>query len=391
MAALLGGGGGWGAEAKLRSFIGFAIAKLDANTEELHDGTPEEDEAELVVFCKGLSRNLKATGASASNELKGTIATTLDIAFNIRNDTPGPELSVENLRAALVQILENALAPPEPLIQHAVDEEVKPSNLGDMSFQDAVTHMWTTLDAPQRVNWGDSGFTLNLQNKGRYDHRDTCDAPLFDWVNLEHPFWSSSVTTAFISLLDNYERETGEAEVVTRKEKQEVAAFLDAFCHTKVARFAYEFLKVHGHDRRCRELNSMLDFQNLISDIWFAPYRRFRANDSSGFEHVFVGEESRGKITGLHNWVQYYLEEKAGRIDYLGWKGKQDHDYDDDVNLVTVAFTWEDEEDAAVEEKPMSTILCGSTVECEMSLLTIAFLAGESDGETNLTLGTEHC
>ena len=33
----------------------------------------------------------------------------------------------------------------------------------------------------------------------------------------------------------------------------------------------------------------------------------------TGFEHVFVGEESRGKITGLHNWIQYYIEEKKVR------------------------------------------------------------------------------
>ena len=39
-------------------------------------------------------------------------------------------------------------------------------------------------------------------------------------------------------------------------------------------------------------------------------YRRKVENDSSGFEHVFVGEEKDGVIVGLHNWIQLYLEEK---------------------------------------------------------------------------------
>jgi poly(U)-specific endoribonuclease len=42
-------------------------------------------------------------------------------------------------------------------------------------------------------------------------------------------------------------------------------------------------------------------------------------NDSSGFEHVFVGESKQGKITGLHNWIQIYREEQAGHLDYLGY------------------------------------------------------------------------
>lgn len=42
--------------------------------------------------------------------------------------------------------------------------------------------------------------------------------------------------------------------------------------------------------------------------------------DSCGFEHVFVGETRRGKqILGLHNWVQFYLQEKHKQIDYKGY------------------------------------------------------------------------
>jgi hypothetical protein len=39
---------------------------------------------------------------------------------------------------------------------------------------------------------------------------------------------------------------------------------------------------------------AMYDFQNVVYDLWFAPYRRITNNDSSGFEHVFVGEEKDG-------------------------------------------------------------------------------------------------
>ena len=82
------------------------------------------------------------------------------------------------------------------------------------------------------------------------------------------------------------------------------------------------------------------------------------------------------------------MEEQKGNIDYQGWAGKQDSDYDDDVNIVTVKFAWQDD-DPDVEVKPMSTILCGSTVEFEMAILTMVFLAGKQEGDTHLKLGNE--
>jgi len=101
-----------------------------------------------------------------------------------------------------------------------------------------------------------------------------------------------------------------------------------------------------------------------------------------------VGEEKNGEITGLHNWVQFYLEEKKGKINYLGWSGRQDSDYDDDVHIVTVKFAWQDD-DPDVEVKPMSTMLCGSTVEFEMAALTMAFLGGNQEGDNMMQLGSE--
>lgn len=49
--------------------------------------------------------------------------------------------------------------------------------------------------------------------------------------------------------------------------------------------------------------------------------------DSCGFEHVFVGETKYGQeIMGLHNWVQFYLQEKHGNIDYKGYKARAKKD-----------------------------------------------------------------
>ena len=46
----------------------------------------------------------------------------------------------------------------------------------------------------------------------------------------------------------------------------------------------------------------------------------FRAMDSSAFEHVFVGEtRNRAEVIGFHNWIQFYLQEKRGLVDYKGF------------------------------------------------------------------------
>ena len=46
--------------------------------------------------------------------------------------------------------------------------------------------------------------------------------------------------------------------------------------------------------------------------------------DSSGFEHVFVGETKSGtEIIGFHNWLQFYLQEKHGHLDYKGYKARE--------------------------------------------------------------------
>ena len=394
-------------EAKLVSFVQFALHKLEASHDSFEDGTPEEDYKELCSFAEGMSRNLKAAGAGAGPKLRSAIRTGLLPAWDIGNDSPGTKLKGGGADA-LKEALESLLKPGGPLgdaargheqavEKHAAahhreaeaDASVRPNGLGSMNLDDGISYLWN-LDKPQRIEWGyPGGFTLDLQAKKGYDGRDRCPRPLIEYVDESHPFWRMRTTKAFIALLDNYEREVGKAERQTAQEKREESEFLSALMATPVMRFAFEWIKAHAADPRAKRMRTRSDFEHLLFDLWLAPYRRVRDNDSSGFEHVFVGEEKNGEIIGLHNWVQYYLEEKRGKINYLGWSGKQDTDYTDDVNLVTVKFAWQDEDDD-VEEKPVSTMLCGSSVEFEMAALTMAFLGGNQGGDNGpITLGNE--
>ena len=53
--------------------------------------------------------------------------------------------------------------------------------------------------------------------------------------------------------------------------------------------------------------------------FWYFETYFFRGLNSCSFEHVFIGEMRDDVFIGLHNWIQFYLQEKAGFIDYHGF------------------------------------------------------------------------
>ena len=60
-------------------------------------------------------------------------------------------------------------------------------------------------------------------------------------------------------------------------------------------------------------------FRNKLKELWFDFYPRSSSqdfDDSSGFEHVMVGELKLTTVKGFHNWLQMYLEEKAGNLQF---------------------------------------------------------------------------
>ena len=78
---------------------------------------------------------------------------------------------------------------------------------------------------------------------------------------------------AFQALLDNYQLECGEAEVVTWEEKKENRDFIDAIMETKVMKEAHRYLVEQG--RVPAEVN---DFKCKLYNLWFMLIRRTRGD-----------------------------------------------------------------------------------------------------------------
>ncbi|KAK1187777.1 ENDUA protein, partial [Pygoscelis papua] len=217
-------------------------------------------------------------------------------------------------------------------------------------------------------------YTIDLQGKadvaqqGDSAVQDSTARHLFHNVN-EERLKSIKTFATFISLLDNYETSTGMAEVVTPEEIVENNCFLDAILATEVMKLAHEYLL-----KKTLAKPNLANFKYQLYDIWFQLYaRKGDRPDSCGFEHVFVGETRRGKqILDLHNWVQFYFQEKRNQIDYKGYvsrKNKTRPHKDDQV--LSIQFSWKG------SVKPIGSTFIGVSPEFEFALYTVIFLLAE--------------
>jgi len=221
------------------------------------------------------------------------------------------------------------------------------------------------------------------QGKKPYWKGDNAADPLFVRVN-ERVFRRPTYRT-FIALLDNYKAEVGAAEVVTSQERAENKAFLKAIMQTGPMQFCHKYCRANKPDIVPADQTG---FINLLHKIWFDLYSRSRgkARDSSGFEHVFVGEIKDGQISGFHNWIQLYLEEKKGNVDYKGYikpRNYKDAETNGDDHVLTLQFSWNG------VDKTVGTDFIGVSPEFEMALYTMCFLVGKEDNKVRLETKTD--
>ncbi|KAH7434248.1 hypothetical protein KP509_06G007400 [Ceratopteris richardii] len=200
------------------------------------------------------------------------------------------------------------------------------------------------------------------------------DNSLFQRVNKD--VFRRPTYARFFALLDNYTAKQGVREHVTDEERQEEAAFIEEISRTAPIKYLHKYLSTKGVVSRNLE-----EFKRELNTLWFALYGRGGGQaSSSGFEHVFVGEVKSHngveEISGFHNWIKFFLEEAAGRVDYQGYilpRRRNSAEPDAHSQCLSVQFTWNG------ILKPVSSTFIGVSPEFELALYTLCFYEGSED------------
>ncbi|XP_031466254.1 poly(U)-specific endoribonuclease-A-like [Phasianus colchicus] len=102
-----------------------------------------------------------------------------------------------------------------------------------------------------------------------------------------------------------------------------------------------------------------------LQQLWFGRYSRSggAALDSSGFEHVFVGEIKNSRVSGCHSWVQLQQLERSGRLNYLSYS--YDGPWRRFPDVLALQFRW------AGHLKPLGSTFLGSSPAFDMALYTL--------------------
>jgi poly(U)-specific endoribonuclease len=188
-------------------------------------------------------------------------------------------------------------------------------------------------------------------------------APLFSYVN-EARFGGTTTFARMIALFDNYTPETNVPETCGQPCRVEEEAFLDSILDTRPMQLLHNWLVPRGLASQTQAA-----FKTELRQYWFMPYTRSGGPlGSTGFEHTFVGELHNNAVSGFHNWVQTYYEEKLGTFRYGSITRTCPNE------TFAFAFTW------LGRNKPISSMFIRSSPEVEIALYTLCLLARMGNG-----------
>ncbi|XP_057978555.1 uncharacterized protein LOC131164991 isoform X2 [Malania oleifera] len=197
-------------------------------------------------------------------------------------------------------------------VEHGAIVEPSEEELSDLS--QACKKLWE-LDFYRLIPGKDYQIDCG-EGKKVYQKEDMAEGSLFYWLNED--VFRKPTFSRFCALLDNYNPHEGYKEVVTSQEKQEEVAFMEEISRTAPIKYLHRYLSYKGIVSE-----NYQDFKRMMTALWFDLYGRGHTSScSSAFEHVFVGEIKHceeQEVSGFHNWLQFYLEEAKGRVDYQGY------------------------------------------------------------------------
>ncbi|MCL7035011.1 hypothetical protein MKW94_027943 [Papaver nudicaule] len=255
------------------------------------------------------------------------------------------------------------------------DSNVEPSEEELADLSQACNKLWE-LDSNRLVPGKDYEIACG-EGKKVYQNEDMAQGSLFEW--LSEDVFRKPTYSRFCSLLDNYNPVVGSKEQVTTQEKQEQAAFIEQISRTGPIQYLHKYLTCKGIVSESND-----EFKRMLTDLWFGLYGRGgSSSSSSAFEHVFVGEiktQGEDQVTGFHNWLQFYLEEAKGRVDYQGYifPRRRGETPDSETQLLTIQFAWNG------VLKAVSSTLVGVSPEFEIALYTLCFFTGGEDNRIQL-------
>ncbi|KAJ4712592.1 Poly(U)-specific endoribonuclease-B like [Melia azedarach] len=256
-----------------------------------------------------------------------------------------------------------------------IDGSFEPSEEELADLSQACNRLWE-LDLNRLVPGKDYEIDCG-EGKKVYQMEDMAQGSLFSW--LSEDIFRRPTFARFCSLLDNYNPNAGHKEVVTSEEKQEQAAFIEEISRTAPIIYLHKYLSSKGIVS-----GSYQDFKRTMTNIWFNLYGRGgTSGSSSAFEHVFVGEIKQygeQEVSGFHNWLQFYLEEAKGNVDYQGYifPRRRGQILDSETQLLTIQFEWNG------ILKSVSSTLVGVSPEFEIALYTLCFFVGGEDNHIQL-------
>ena len=196
------------------------------------------------------------------------------------------------------------------------------NNMGQFEANEELTDVFQRMwdeDDNRAVMGKDLLLNMGRRTFTRDQSADRSSEPLFEYV--DESLFERESYRRFYDLLDNYESAVGVEEVMTKQEILEMKKFIDIVVESSPMKIAHEYLVSKGWAPEDKQ-----EYKDWLWDVWFTLYKRGRGRrmkgDSSGFEHVFVGEIRNGNVIGFHNWIQFYRLEKSGQVDYRGFIGR---------------------------------------------------------------------